>query len=79
LLYVKGKFLTVKQRLAVVLPAMLKCPHCGKPIPDALITARSGQIGGKKTAERGSEYFRKIAAMRKTRAGGRPKQDSKAE
>ncbi len=49
------------------------CPHCGKPIPDSLITARSGQIGGKKTAQRGPDYFRKIAAMRKNRAGGRPK------
>ncbi len=34
--------------------------------------ARLGAKGGKKTAERGPEYFRKIAGMRKTRAGGRP-------
>jgi hypothetical protein len=34
-----------------------------------------GSIGGKKTAERGPDYFRKIAAMRKTRAGGRPRKD----
>lgn len=32
-----------------------------------------GRRGGKKTAERGPEYFRQIAAMRKTRAGGRPR------
>jgi hypothetical protein len=32
-----------------------------------------GQRGGKVTAKRGSEYFRKIAAMRKSKAGGRPK------
>jgi hypothetical protein len=32
-----------------------------------------GAIGGRKTAERGPDYFREIAAMRKTRAGGRPK------
>jgi hypothetical protein len=32
-----------------------------------------GQRGGMKTAERGSEYFRKIAAKRKTHGGGRPK------
>ncbi len=37
--------------------------------PAALLGAK----GGKKTAERGPEYFAKIAAMRKTRAGGRPK------
>jgi len=35
--------------------------------------AALGQKGGKKTAERGSDYFRKIAAMRKMRAGGRPR------
>jgi hypothetical protein len=32
-----------------------------------------GQRGGQKTAERGSAYFRQIAAKRKTKAGGRPK------
>lgn len=35
--------------------------------------ASLGQRGGLKTAERGPEYFRQIAAQRKTRAGGRPK------
>jgi hypothetical protein len=34
-----------------------------------------GRAGGKRTAERGPEYFRKIAAMRKTRAGGRPRKE----
>jgi hypothetical protein len=32
-----------------------------------------GAKGGQKTAERGPDYYREIAAMRKTRAGGRPK------
>jgi hypothetical protein len=32
-----------------------------------------GRKGGLKTAERGPDYFRQIAAKRKTRAGGRPK------
>jgi hypothetical protein len=32
-----------------------------------------GRKGGQKTAERGAEYFRQLAAMRKTRAGGRPR------
>jgi hypothetical protein len=32
-----------------------------------------GAKGGKVTAKRGPEYFRKIAAMRKTKAGGRPR------
>lgn len=31
-----------------------------------------GRKGGKTTAKRGPDYFRKIAAMRKTFAGGRP-------
>ena len=35
-----------------------------------------GQKGGKQTAKRGSDYFRKIAAMRKTRAGGRPRKQA---
>ena len=47
-------------------------------LTDDLIAAPSsavslGQRGGQKTAERGSEYFRKIAAKRKTHGGGRPK------
>jgi hypothetical protein len=40
-------------------------------LPPAAVTL--GQRGGLKTAERGSEYFRKIAAKRKTRAGRIPK------
>jgi hypothetical protein len=35
--------------------------------------AELGKKGGTKTAERGPEYFRKIASMRKTKAGGRPR------
>lgn len=36
-----------------------------------------GQRGGSETAKRGSEYYRQIAAKRKTRAGGRPKKTPK--
>lgn len=36
--------------------------------------ALMGEKGGSVTAERfGSEHFRKLAAMRKTKAGGRPR------
>jgi hypothetical protein len=35
--------------------------------------AALGAKGGKATAKRGPEYFKKIAAMRKTKAGGRPR------
>jgi hypothetical protein len=34
--------------------------------------ATLGARGGKETAKRGADYFRKIAAMRKERKGGRP-------
>ena len=40
--------------------------------------AALGAKGGKKTAERGPEYFRRIAGMRKTNAGGRPRKNRKA-
>lgn len=32
-----------------------------------------GKRGGAKAAERGPDYYRKIAGMRKTRAAGRPR------
>jgi hypothetical protein len=35
--------------------------------------AALGKKGGSVTAKRGSDYFRKIAAMRKENKGGRPK------
>lgn len=35
--------------------------------------AALGKKGGLKTAQRGPDYFRRIAGMRKTRAGGRPR------
>ena len=37
-----------------------------------------GRLGGRKTAERGPEYFKQIAAMRKTRGGGRPRKPESA-
>lgn len=43
-------------------------------VPTTAVTL--GQRGGMKTAERGSEYFKKISGMRTKRAGGRPKKTS---
>jgi hypothetical protein len=44
---------------------------------DKLPTAQMmGSKGGSVTAQRGSEYFRQLAAKRKTRAGGRPRKQS---
>ena len=46
-------------------------------LADRLLTEKPAAVlgakGGKKTAERGPEYFARIAAMRKTKAGGRPR------
>lgn len=39
--------------------------------------ATLGAKGGKETAKRGPDYFRKIAAKRKTFAGGRPAKEAK--
>jgi hypothetical protein len=35
-----------------------------------------GRKGGSVTAKRGSDYFRKLAAKRKTHGGGRPRKES---
>jgi hypothetical protein len=35
-----------------------------------------GKKGGSVTAKRGSDYFRKLAARRKTHGGGRPRKES---
>jgi len=48
-------------------------------LTDYLLTVKPaavlGQKGGMRTAGRGPEYFAKIAAMRKTQAGGRPRRE----
>ena len=41
--------------------------------PETSAAVELGSLGGKKTAERGPEYFREIASKRKIRSGGRPK------
>jgi len=43
-----------------------------KASPAALL----GRKGGSVTAQRGSDYFRQLAARRKTRAGGRPRKET---
>jgi hypothetical protein len=44
--------------------------------PASIPAATLGKLGGEKTAERGADYFRKIAGMRKTHGGGRPRKDT---
>jgi hypothetical protein len=46
--------------------------HLLETSPAAVLGAK----GGSKTAKRGSEYFRQIAAKRKSHKGGRPKANS---
>jgi hypothetical protein len=57
--------------------------HAALAITDDLIkqaklpaAAIMGRRGGSVTAKRGSAYFRKLAARRKTHGGGRPRKES---
>jgi septal ring factor EnvC (AmiA/AmiB activator) len=47
--------------------------HLADHILETPPAATLGAKGGSQTAKRGSEYFRKIASMRKEKKGGRPK------
>ena len=49
--------------------------HLGDDLAEVNPAATLGSQGGKKTAKRGADYFRKIAAMRKERKGGRPRKE----
>jgi hypothetical protein len=44
--------------------------------PAAKMGAKGGKTTAKRMLERDPEYYKRIAAMRKTRAGGRPRKDS---
>jgi hypothetical protein len=46
--------------------------HLADTLLEESPAAKLGAKGGKVTAKRGSEYFRQIAAKRKTHGGGRP-------
>jgi|SRR5271166_1713500 len=46
--------------------------HLADSLMEESPAAVLGAKGGKQTAKRGSEYFRQIAAKRKTHRGGRP-------
>jgi hypothetical protein len=50
-------------------------------LSNAVLTAaeKRGRKGGTKTAERGPDYYREIAAKRKTFAGGRPRKHPETE
>jgi hypothetical protein len=46
--------------------------HLADTLLEESPAAKLGAKGGKVTAKRGSDYFREIAAKRKTHGGGRP-------
>jgi len=58
------------QRAYELLSASL---HLADHLLETSPAATLGSKGGSATAKRGSDYFRKIAAMRKEKKGGRPK------
>jgi len=51
--------------------------HLADDLLDQSPAATLGKKGGKVTAKRGPDYFRKIAAMRQDFKGGRPSKPSK--
>ena len=61
-------------------PRALELLKSAVALADTLIAtppaAMLGRSGGIKTAQRGPEYYARIAGMRKTRGGGRPKKDA---
>ena len=44
--------------------------------PAAKMGAKGGKTTAKKMLERDPDYYKRIAAMRKTKAGGRPKKET---
>jgi hypothetical protein len=67
---------TVEESHLLIAEALKRTEGLSKVIATAAV--KRGRKGGAKTAERGSDYFRQIAAMRKTKAGGRPKKRSES-
>lgn len=67
---------TIEQSHATVREALKRAERLAESI--GKLAAKLGQKGGQRTAERGPEYFRRIAAMRKTKGGGRPRKGTKS-
>jgi hypothetical protein len=51
--------------------------HLADVLLETSPAATLGAKGGKVTAKRGSNYFKELAAKRKTRGGGRPAKEAK--
>jgi molybdenum-dependent DNA-binding transcriptional regulator ModE len=65
---------TIEDSRTLIGEAIQRTERLSKAVLTAAV--KRGRKGGTKTAERGPEYFRQIAAMRKTRAGGRPRKQA---
>jgi hypothetical protein len=65
------------ERAARAYELLTAARHLGEHLLEESPAAKLGAKGGKVTAKRGSEYFRQIAAKRKTHAGGRPPKEQK--
>lgn len=68
---------TLKEARAIIAEAIQRTERLSKAV--AMAAVKRGRKGGTKTAERGPDYFRQIAAMRKTRSGGRPRKQKNME
>jgi hypothetical protein len=68
---------TLEQSRTLIAEALQRVDRLSKVVLTA--AEKRGRMGGTKTAERGPDYFRQIAAMRKTRSGGRPRKHPEPE
>lgn len=62
----------VKLEIASAMAMLDELIRQGK-LPSAI---ELGRLGGTVTAKRGPDYFRELAARRKTHGGGRPRKDA---
>ena len=65
---------SLEQSRTLIAEALQRVERLSKVVLTA--AEKRGRKGGTKTAERGPDYYRQIAAMRKTRAGGRPRKQA---
>jgi hypothetical protein len=68
---------TIEESHVLVADALKKAEALSRAVMTAAV--KRGRKGGQITAKRGPEYFRKIAGMRKTKGGGRPRKPHETE
>lgn len=65
---------TLEQSRTLIAEALQRVERLSKVVLTA--AEKRGRMGGTETAKRGPEYYRDIAAKRKTFAGGRPRKQA---